>query len=175
MSIDHASADPCTVFTTHVFSVVIKFNCRLCVEHNGGRLWLSELKKFVLRIHTAFSLGGLLKPNPRHVLLQQGFLLFSGVFCLLNVFQIATGFLYSFFFFCFRTTVFYFILHVGSDLMGFLGASELYQTVIGKVIHYWQRCLLLLKTPQEAQTFNSSQKLFIKILSWKLSSYKEKS
>lgn len=53
----------------------------------------------MLRIHTAFSLGGLLKPNPRHVLLQQGFLLFSGVFCLLNVFQIATGFLYSFFFF----------------------------------------------------------------------------
>lgn len=52
----------------------------------------------MLRIHTAFSLGGLLKPNPCHVLLQQGFLLFSGVFCLLNVFQIATGFLYSFFF-----------------------------------------------------------------------------
>lgn len=129
-----------------------------------------QKKKFVFRTHTAFSLCGLLKPNPCHVLLKQVFLLFS--VCLAS-FKLQLDFYIPFF--GFRTPVFNFLLHVGSDLMGFLGASKLYQTVIGKVIHYWQRCLLHLKTPQEAQTSNSSQKLFIKILSWKLSSYKEKS
>ena len=59
-------------------------------------MFKKKKKKFVFRTHTAFSLGGLLKPNPCHVLLQQVFLLFSGIFCLLNIF--AAGFLYFFFF-----------------------------------------------------------------------------
>lgn len=117
---------------------------------------------FVLRTHTAFFLGGLLKPNPCHVLLQQGFLLFSGVFCLLNMFQIAAGFLYSFFFFFaleLLSSIFSYMLALilwdFLELQSYTKRSLAKLFIIGRGVFSISR---LHKKPK----LNSSQKLFIK-------------
>lgn len=131
---------------------------------------------FALRTHTAFFLGGLLKPNPRHVLLQQGFLLFSGVFCFLNMFQIATGFLYSFFFFFFAlellSSIFSYMLAL--ILWDFLELQSYTKRLLAKLFIIGRGVFSVSRLHKKPK-LNSSQKLFIKILSWKLSSYKEKS